>query len=243
MRLIGTAERSLEIMIQRVKSRVAFGKALATQGTILADIANSRMEIEQARLLTFKAAYMMDKVGNKTARQEISMIKVTAPNMALRVIDRAIQSLGARGVSGDEVLASLWANARTLRIADGPDEVHRQTIANIELSTSGTKSSNIYFQKSSPGLGHSSSGSSLQQQFEQASGDTGTLSGLGNEDLLELYALYKQATAGDNNTIAPEGMKARTKWDAWSSLRGISKEDAMKKYLAKVKTIKSKAAL
>ena len=133
MRLIGVAERALEAMCRRVKTRVAFGKPLAEQGTIMADIATSRMEIEQARLLTLKAAYMMDTVGNKTARAEIAMIKVIAPNMALRVIDRAIQAHGGAGVSYDFVLATAWAHSRTLRLADGPDEVHRAAIAKIEL--------------------------------------------------------------------------------------------------------------
>src|SRR6476661_8020112 len=133
MRCIGVAERALETMCQRVKSRVAFGKPLAEQGTLRADIAQSRMEIEQARLLTLKAAYMMDTVGNKEARAEIAMIKVVAPNMALRVIDRAIQAHGGAGVSGDFPLAAAWASARTLRLADGPDEVHRESLARLEL--------------------------------------------------------------------------------------------------------------
>jgi acyl-CoA dehydrogenase len=133
MRLIGVAERSLEAMSRRVKSRVAFGKPIAEQGAIVADIANSRMEIEQARLLTLKAAYMMDTVGNKEARAEIAMIKVIAPNMALRVIDRAIQAHGGAGVSDDFGLAMAWAHSRTLRLADGPDEVHRAAIGKMEL--------------------------------------------------------------------------------------------------------------
>ena len=129
MRLIGQAERALELMCQRVQQRVAFGKPIAAQGTIRADIANSRIEIEQARLLTLNAAYQMDTVGNKVARAEIAMIKVVAPSMALRVIDRAIQAHGGGGVSGDFPLAEAWASARTLRLADGPDEVHRESIA------------------------------------------------------------------------------------------------------------------
>ncbi|MGE0105055.1 MAG: acyl-CoA dehydrogenase family protein [Blastocatellales bacterium] len=133
MRQIGVAERALEAMCHRVKHRVAFGRTLAEQGTIRADIANCRLEIEQARLLTLKAAYMMDTVGNKIARAEIAMIKVVAPNMALRVIDRALQSHGGGGVSQDFRLANAWAHARTLRFADGPDEVHRETIAKLEL--------------------------------------------------------------------------------------------------------------
>jgi acyl-CoA dehydrogenase len=133
MRLIGLAERALESMCRRVLSRIAFGKPLAEQGTIRADIANSRIEIEQARLLTLKAAHLMDTVGNKEARAEIAMIKLVAPNVALRVIDRAIQAHGAAGVSGDFFLAEAWASSRTLRLADGPDEVHREAIARQEL--------------------------------------------------------------------------------------------------------------
>jgi alkylation response protein AidB-like acyl-CoA dehydrogenase len=134
MRCIGVAERALETMCKRVKARVAFGKALAEQGTIRADIAASRMEIEQARLLTLKAAYMMDTVGNKAARAEIAMIKVVAPNVALRVLDRAMQAHGGAGVSQDTFLASAWAMVRTLRLADGPDEVHIESIAKWELA-------------------------------------------------------------------------------------------------------------
>ncbi|PEL13247.1 acyl-CoA dehydrogenase [Bacillus sp. AFS017336] len=133
MRLIGAAERALEEMCKRVQSREAFGKPIANQGVIQEWIANSRIEIEQARLLTLKAAYMMDTVGNKEAKAEIAMIKVVAPSMALRVIDRAIQAFGAAGVSNDYSLAAQWANARTLRLADGPDEVHRAQLARLEL--------------------------------------------------------------------------------------------------------------
>jgi acyl-CoA dehydrogenase len=133
MRLIGQAERALELMCRRVQKRVAFGKPLAEQGTIQADIAESRIEIEQARLLVLKAAWMMDQVGNKAARNEIAMIKVVAPNVALRVLDRAIQAHGGAGVCDDFFLAAAWANARSLRLADGPDEVHRQAVAKYEL--------------------------------------------------------------------------------------------------------------
>jgi len=133
MRLIGVAERALELMCERVKERETFGKALAEQGVIQAWISDSRMEIEQARLLTLKAAHMMDTVGNKEARAEIAMIKVVAPNVALNVLDRAIQAHGGAGVSDDFPLAYLWASSRTLRLADGPDEVHRAAVARLEL--------------------------------------------------------------------------------------------------------------
>jgi alkylation response protein AidB-like acyl-CoA dehydrogenase len=133
MRCVGVAERALELMCKRVQSRVAFGKTLAEQGTIRRDIAKSRMEIDQARLLTLKTAHMMDTVGNKAARTEIAMIKVVAPKITLRVLDRAIQAHGGAGVSEDTFLAAAWANVRTLRLADGPDEVHTESIAKWEL--------------------------------------------------------------------------------------------------------------
>ena len=133
MRLIGVAERALEKMKARVSSRTAFGKTLAEQGTLRRDIAQSRIEIDQARLLTLHAAHLMDTVGNKAARAEIAMIKVVAPNVALQVIDRAIQAHGAAGVSQDTFLAYAWAQSRTLRLADGPDEVHLEAIARHEL--------------------------------------------------------------------------------------------------------------
>ena len=133
MRTIGVAERALELLCQRVQSRVAFGKRLADQGVWHERIAESRCMIEQARLLTLKAAYMMDTVGNKVARAEIAMIKVVAPNMALQIIDWAIQAHGGAGVTEDFPLAYAYAAIRTLRLADGPDEVHRGTIARLEL--------------------------------------------------------------------------------------------------------------
>jgi acyl-CoA dehydrogenase len=133
MRLIGVAERAIELMCERVKEREAFGKPLAEQGVIMEWIADSRIEIEQARLLTLKTAHMMDRVGNKEARAEIAMIKVVAPGVALRVLDRAIQAHGGAGVSEDFPLAYFWAQARTLRLADGPDEVHRASVAKLEL--------------------------------------------------------------------------------------------------------------
>ncbi|AVX08391.1 MULTISPECIES: acyl-CoA dehydrogenase [Priestia] len=135
MRLIGAAERALEELCKRIQNRSTFNKLLSQQGVIQEWVAESRIEIEQARLLTLKAAYMMDTVGNKKARKEIAMIKVMAPAMALKVIDRAIQAFGAAGVSEDTPLAALWANARTLRLADGPDEVHKAQLARLELKS------------------------------------------------------------------------------------------------------------
>ncbi|ALT78795.1 acyl-CoA dehydrogenase family protein [Paucibacter sp. KCTC 42545] len=134
MRSIGAAERALELMCQRAISRTAFGKTIAQQTVTQERIAESRCMIEQARLLTLKAAYMMDTVGNKVAKAEIAMIKIVAPNMALQVIDWAVQVFGAMGVSGDTPLALMWAHQRTLRLADGPDEVHRNSLAKLELS-------------------------------------------------------------------------------------------------------------
>src|SRR5262245_13733544 len=133
MRSIGMAERALELMVKRCHERVAFGKKLEEFGSIRQDIAKSRMEIDQARLLVLKAAHMMDTVGNKEARREIAMIKVIAPNMLLNVLDRAIQAHGGAGVSQDTFLPAAWVGARTLRIADGPDEVHMETIAKLEM--------------------------------------------------------------------------------------------------------------
>ena len=133
MRLIGQAERALELMITRAKSRVAFGKPIAQQGVVMNAIADSRAEIEQARLLVLKTAYMMDTVGNKIARKEISMIKVVAPNMATRVIDRAIQVHGGGGVTSDFPLSYAYGYARALRLADGPDEVHNMSVAKLEM--------------------------------------------------------------------------------------------------------------
>ena len=133
MRSLGIAERALKLMCERAASRVAFGKKLAQQGVVQEQIAESRMEIEQARLLTLKAAWMIDNVGARGARTEIAAIKVIAPRVALRVIDRAIQVHGGAGVSDDFPLAQMYAGMRTLRLADGPDEVHVRTVARQEL--------------------------------------------------------------------------------------------------------------
>jgi len=134
MRAIGVAERALELMCQRLQARVAFGKRLSEQGVWRERIAEARIQIDTARLLTLKAAYMMDTVGNKVAQSEIAMIKVLAPNVAQQVLDWAIQAHGAAGVSGEFPLAYQWAANRTLRLADGPDEVHRNAIAKLELA-------------------------------------------------------------------------------------------------------------
>jgi acyl-CoA dehydrogenase len=133
MRLIGLAERSLELMCKRATSRVAFGKTVARQTVTQERIAEARCQIEQARLLTLKAAWMMDKAGNKAAQAEIAMIKVVAPNMACRVIDWAMQAHGGGGMCQDFPLAYFYTMARTLRFADGPDEVHRNSLAKMEL--------------------------------------------------------------------------------------------------------------
>lgn len=133
MRLIGASERALAAMCERSLARVAFGKSLAQQGTVQAEIADSRIEIEQCRLLTLKAAHLIDQVGAKEARNLIAMIKVAAPSMACRVIDRAIQVHGAMGISQDSFLSHAYASARSLRFADGPDEVHRVAVAKNEL--------------------------------------------------------------------------------------------------------------
>lgn len=133
MRSIGTAERALAAMVKRAQARVAFGKPLADHGGVRQEIARSRIEIDQARMMCLKAAYMMDTVGNQAARQEIAAIKVIAPSMACRVIDRAIQIHGGMGVCQDTFLAAAYANQRTLRLADGPDEVHMDQIARLEM--------------------------------------------------------------------------------------------------------------
>ena len=139
MRSIGVAERALQLMCERAAARVAFGKPLAEQGVVQQQIAESRMEIEQARLLTLKAAWMIDNVGARGARTEIAAIKVIAPRVALAVLDRAIQVHGGGGVSDDFPLAQMWAGMRTLRLADGPDEVHVRTVARQELGKYGVR--------------------------------------------------------------------------------------------------------
>jgi len=136
MRLIGVAERALELMCERAKNRVAFGKPIAEQGVVRSWISEARLAIEQARLLVLKTAWIMDEAGNKAARSEIAMIKAVVPQMALKIIDRAIQTHGGGGVCQDYPLANFWIYARTLRLADGPDEVHLESIAKMELKKS-----------------------------------------------------------------------------------------------------------
>jgi acyl-CoA dehydrogenase len=133
MRTIGAAEEALDAMCKRLTSRVAFGKRIADQSVWEVRVAQARIDIEMTRLLCLKAADMMDRAGNKAARNEIAMIKVQAPNMALRIIDDAVQAHGGAGVSDDFDLAASWANIRTLRLADGPDEVHARAIARAEF--------------------------------------------------------------------------------------------------------------
>jgi acyl-CoA dehydrogenase len=134
MRAIGVAERALEYMCRRLNERVAFGRRISEQSVWRERVAESRIQIDTARLLTLKAAYMMDTVGNKHAKAEIAMIKVLAPNVAQQVLDWSIQAHGAAGVSDEFPLAYMWAGNRTLRIADGPDEVHRNAVAKLELA-------------------------------------------------------------------------------------------------------------
>jgi acyl-CoA dehydrogenase len=133
MRSVGAAERALDLLCQRALARTTFGKPIAENANVQDWIAESRIELEMVRLLTMKTAWLMDTVGNRHARTEIAAIKVAAPQVALEVIDRAIQIHGGGGVSGDFPLAELWAHQRILRIADGPDEVHKRTIARHEL--------------------------------------------------------------------------------------------------------------
>jgi acyl-CoA dehydrogenase len=134
MRTIGAAERALELMCRRASERVTFGRPVADRGNIQDWIAEARIELEMVRLLTLKTAWLMDTVGNKHARTEIAAIKVAAPNVALKIVDRAIQVHGGGGVSDDFPLAWTYAHLRTLRLADGPDEVHKRTLARLELA-------------------------------------------------------------------------------------------------------------
>jgi acyl-CoA dehydrogenase len=133
MRLIGLAERALEMMCRRTQHRVSFGRPIADQSVTLERIAEARIAIEQTRLLTLKTAHLMDTVGNKEARREIAMIKIAAPNMACKVVDWAIQAFGGAGTNNDYGLAAMYATARLLRLADGPDEVHRNQLGKLEL--------------------------------------------------------------------------------------------------------------
>ena len=139
MRLIGMAERALEMMCRRSKQRVAFGAPIADNGVTLERIANARIDIEQTRLLVLKTAHLMDTLGNKAARREIAMIKIAAPSMACRVVDDAIQAFGGIGTANDFGLAAMYATARLLRLADGPDEVHRMQLGRMELKQQASK--------------------------------------------------------------------------------------------------------
>lgn len=229
MRMVGLAERVLHTMRVRVQERIAFGRPLAEHGIIQQNIAFSRIEIEQARLLTLKAAHMMDTVGNRHARKEIAMIKVVAPNMALKVIDRAIQAFGAAGLSEDFGLAAAFAGARSLRLADGPDEVHMMTIARLELQ-----------QHKGKALTQKGGATEAIKRYQTAIAETsGVLSVAEGQDLVEIYALFKQSSAGDNTTPQPNASDVRSygKWMAWAGLKGMRQEEAQTKYADKIQEL------
>eukprot|EP01119_Soliformovum_irregulare_P015216 TRINITY_DN4252_c0_g1_i3.p1 TRINITY_DN4252_c0_g1~~TRINITY_DN4252_c0_g1_i3.p1 ORF type:complete len:292 (-),score=82.69 TRINITY_DN4252_c0_g1_i3:571-1446(-) len=223
MRLIGVAERSLEAMCIRSNSRVAFGKMISQQGTVERDAALSRCEIDQARLLTLEVARLIDVYGNKKCRTEIAMIKAVVPKMAATVIDRAIQVHGGGGVSSDFMLARAYAMARSLRIADGPDEVHLMSIGKREMEKHG--------------------GQGLHHDFQTISSKhlIRILKQVDPTDALQIYGLYKQGSQGDTNVAnAPTDQEGQMRWQAWQRLKGMKKEDAMRAFLDKVKPLLSK---
>jgi len=223
MRLIGLSERALEAMCKRAKERKAFGKLLSQFDTIQSDIAQSRVEIEQARLLILKCAHMMDTIGNRAARPEIAMIKIVTPNVALRVIDRAIQIHGAAGVSDDFFLSRAWVYARTIRIADGPDEVHSMIVAKLELSKDPIVENNSRFKKAL---------TALRTVYDAAT----------TEEQLLLYGLFKQATSGDNQENTPSDLRELAKHEAWLKHKGMPRKVAMDAYIKQVEMLRNKKA-
>jgi acyl-CoA-binding protein len=218
MRMIGLAERCLTQMCKRAQDRVAFGKSLSQHQVIQHYIAESRMEIEQARLLVLKAADMIDRVGVQQSRSEIAMIKVVVPKMAQKIIDRAIQVHGGGGVSDDFFLSRAFIGARTLRLADGPDEVHTNTVAKLEI-----------FNQQSP----------LDREFTKYSKYLSQLKS--KEDQIKLYGLYQQSVSGDNKKAPPKNEREQLKWQSWKNCEGLSKEKAKKLFIESIShLVKSK---
>jgi len=230
MRLIGLSERALEMTIARAKSRVAFKTLLIQKATVRAVIAESRIDIESARLLTLRAAYLMDTVGHKKARAEIAMIKVVGPRTACTVIDRAIQIHGGAGLSNDFPLARWYTIARTLRIADGPDQVHLESIAALEINRLlSAKDSN-------------SNNNKILREFQRAQADVVSLNP-SSQELVLLYGLFQQATSGDNNKPEPPKTDVISaylyqKWKSWQNRKGLSTTEAQKLYIEHVEGIK-----
>jgi acyl-CoA-binding protein len=237
MRLIGLAERALEMTVKRATSRKTFGKPLVGHGVIRNYIAQSRIDIEMSRLLVMKTAFLIDRHGNQKARGEIAMIKAQIPRMIENVLDRAIQIHGAGGFSdADFGLAKAWAGARSLRMADGPDEVHMETVAKIELSKQQVKQISDGVPKEA---------NSLDTQFQQAMQSISRIPNINEQDVLLLYGIFKQATAGDAGDKEPpaEDIRGRAKYQSWKSNKGLSSNEAKEKYIRTIKQLAQRAKM